>query len=219
MDNKDQRLLPGQFLYLHAALLTSLTSPALAGRFFTTSTTWETPLDNIRLQNVIFLLVNWRQLWSLMQSEKCCAVLLASSGQESMAGKVGNRGNTPLQEGFLPARMLWGGKAWVLLTSLCFFLSCSIAKISLKGVRAPDLVGEFRWAVLMPRTHPCCPRRLRIFVCQGSYSPQFHHIDKMLQVVWGEWLQRWLGQSHVASHQGMWVGNRDGRCCTFHLVT
>ena len=103
--------------------------------------------------------------------------------KKAWPGGWGGRGSTPPQGGFLPARMLWGGKAWVLLTSLHFFLSCSIAKISLKGFRAPDLVGAFRWAALMPHTHPCCPRRLRVFVCQGSYSPQFHHINKTLQVV------------------------------------
>ena len=118
----------------------------------------------------------------LMRSEQCWAVLPASSGGESTARRVGGGGSTPPQGGLLPARMLWEGKAWVFLNAL-LFPSPRIAKISPNGFRALDLVQVFGWAVMTPCTHPCSSQRLRIFVCQGSCSPHFHHINKTFQVV------------------------------------
>ena len=173
---------PGQLLYLHAALLASLTPPALAGRFFTSSTTWETPLGSLQSQNMI----SAGQLKAALKPHAIRKVLSCVSCKLRIR-KHGREGwgqrEHPTPGRVPPSKDAVGRQGLSSPDSLHFFLSCSIAKISLKGFRAPDLVGAFRWAVLMPRTHPCCPRRLRIFVCQGSYSPQFHHIDKMLQVV------------------------------------
>ena len=44
--------------------LTSLKSPALAGRFFTTSTTWETPNQSAQFNEYRVSVLHGKELWS-----------------------------------------------------------------------------------------------------------------------------------------------------------
>ena len=110
-------------------------------------------------------------------------MLLGHSGGESTARTGEGGGSFYLREGYARQGCCRKARPEGFRRLFRFFLPHGTAKISSSGFGALDLADVFGWAGMMSTRTPAPSQGAKLFVCQGSCRPHFHHVQETFREV------------------------------------